>query len=133
MSIIRGSTVSLQVCILLASIYVGDQLETWTILKPSDGLKTGQTALKRASGLQSVPNIHIHTFRLLYSFERRTLLTSSMNLMKSTYAFSSSFCRAASLAARNRALDERPRLHVVCALEGGREGERKCVSGCVSK
>ena len=31
--------------------YVGDQLETWTVLKPSDGFKTGQTALKRAGRL----------------------------------------------------------------------------------
>ena len=42
-SFIRGSTAH--------SIYVGDQLETWTVLKPSDGFKTGQTALKRAGRL----------------------------------------------------------------------------------
>ena len=59
----------------------------------------------------------LYTFRPLYSFDERTFFTSSMNLMNSTYAFSSSFCRAASLAARNRAFDERPRLQ-----EGGREG-----------
>ena len=50
------------------------------------------------------------TFRLLYSLDDLTFLTNSINLMNSTYALSSSFCRAASFAARNRTLDERPRL-----------------------
>ena len=38
---------------MMSELYVcvGDQLETWTVLKPSDGFKTGQTALKRAGRL----------------------------------------------------------------------------------
>ena len=38
-------------CLSCGNVYVGDQLETWTVLKPSDGFKTGQTALKRAGRL----------------------------------------------------------------------------------
>ena len=38
-------------------IYVGDQLQTWTVLKPSDGFKTGQTALKNGlDGFSSGPD-----------------------------------------------------------------------------
>ena len=34
--------------ILGVHVYVGDQLETWTVLKASDGCKTGQTDLAQA-------------------------------------------------------------------------------------
>ena len=38
------------------NMYVGDQLETWTVLKPSDGFKTGQTDLAQARRFSSGPD-----------------------------------------------------------------------------
>ena len=32
-------------CSHFGNVNVGDQLETWTVLKPLDGFKTGRTAL----------------------------------------------------------------------------------------
>ena len=37
-------------------VYVRDQLATWTVLKPSDGFKTGRMALKRSGRLQDGPD-----------------------------------------------------------------------------
>ena len=36
-------------------IYVKDQFKTWTVSKPSDGFKTGQTALSPARRLKNGP------------------------------------------------------------------------------